>query len=166
MATIALCEDNSFQREMMEELLNEYSSTNHSVSVTAFETSRELLEHVKKNGGFDIYILDIVMPGINGMELASTLRMMKDEGSIIFTTASMEYAVASYDVKAFYYMVKPIDSHRLFRILDELFLKLKPRESTMTVRTKDGDVDLRLRDILYVEVVDRAMKFHLSDGVT
>lgn len=110
MVTVALCEDNEFQREIMQELL--------------------------------------------------------DEGKIIFTTASLEYAVASYDVQAFYYMVKPVDPHKLYRILDNAIAELKPHENTTTVRTKDGDINLRLKDITYVEVVDRALVYHLSDGRT
>lgn len=164
MVTLALCEDNEFQREMMQELLEEYGSRNNSVSTEVFCAGRDLLEHVKKNGGFDIYILDVVMPDMNGMEFASTLRLMKDDGKIIFTTASLEYAVASYDVKAYYYMVKPVDPHKLFCILDNAITELKPRENTTVIRTKNGDVSLRLKDIMYVEVVDRALVVHLADG--
>lgn len=166
MITLALCEDNDLQREMMEDLLEEYSNTNNPVSVKAFCTGRELLEHIKQNGGFDIYILDVIMPDVNGMEIASTLRLMKDEGKIIFTTATLEYAVASYDVKAFYYMVKPVDPQKLFRILDNAFSELKIRENATVVRTKNGDVSLRLKEITYVEVADRALVFHLADGRT
>lgn len=166
MVTLALCEDNEFQREMMQELLEDYSGRNNTVSVEIFGSGRELLDHVKQNGGFDIYILDVVMPDMNGMEVASTLRLMKDEGKIIFTTASLEYAVASYDVKAYYYMVKPVDPNKLFRILDGAVAELKPKENTTVIRMKNGDVSLRLRDIMYVEVVDRALVVHLADGRT
>lgn len=164
MVTLALCEDNDFQREMMQELLEEYGAERNAVSIKVFSTGRDLLEYVKQNAGFDIYLLDVVMPDVNGMELAATLRLMKDEGKIIFTTASLEYAVASYDVKAYYYMVKPVDSHKLFRILDNAIAELKPSESTMNVKTKNGEVGLRLKEITFVEVIDRALVYHLADG--
>lgn len=166
LVTLALCDDNSIQREIMEELLQEYSRTYTALSVSVFESGKELLAYVKENGFFDIYILDVVMPEVNGMEIAATLRLMKDTGKIIFTTASLEYAVASYDVQAFYYMVKPVDTHKLYQILNNAIATLAPHEDRISVKTKDGDISLRFRDIMFVKVEDRALLFHLTDGRT
>lgn len=166
MVTLALCDDNSIQREIMEELLQEYSRTQTALSITVFENGRDLLNCVKENGFFDIYILDVVMPEINGMEIATTLRLMKDTGKIIFSTASLEYAVASYDVQAFYYMVKPVDPHKLTQILNNAIATLAPHDEIISVKTREGDVPLRFRDIMFVEVEDRTLLFHLADGRT
>ena len=166
MITVAICDDNDFQREMMLDILHEYSVSHAELSASVFSSGRELLECVKSGKKFNIYILDVIMPEINGMEIATTLRIMKDDGKIIFTTATLEYAVASYDVQAYYYMVKPVDPQKLFRILDNAVAKLTPHENSVIVKTKEGEINLRIKDITFVEVEDRSLLFHLSDGRT
>lgn len=163
MITLALCEDNELQREIMKGHLDEYVQTN-AVEYTVFSSGEELLNQVRAKGGFDIYILDVIMPGINGMEVASTLRQMYDTGHIIFTTSSLEYAAVSYDVDAFYYMTKPVDPVKLFRILDKACAKLNPMEDFIEIRTKSGDMRLKTKNIMYVELKDRAPFFYLHDG--
>lgn len=164
MVSLAFCDDNEFQRELLKDILQEYSETHNSLDMHEFASGIELLEYVKRNGFFDIYILDVIMPGINGMETATTLRLMQDDGRIIFTTASLEYAVASYDVRAFYYMVKPIDTDKLFKILDNAVATVAVEGESITVKTKAGDMVLNYRDIMYVEARDRSVCYHLSDG--
>lgn len=165
MITLALCEDNEFQRELMVDFLREYSLSHTELKISAFSKGRDLLTYIKQNDSFDIYILDIVMPDINGMELASTLRLMKDNGIIIFTTASLEYAVASYDVRAFHYLIKPIDPDKLFRILDNAVAADNSASEVFDIKLKGGDdASLRYQDIMFVEVRDRALRVYLRDG--
>ena len=163
MVTIGFCEDNELQREIMQNFLLDYVKT-RAVTYTVFESGEDLLRHVKEKGGFDIYILDIVMPGISGMEAAVSLRQMYDTGHIIFTTASTEYAAMSYDVDAFYYLTKPIDPAKLYRILDKACATLNPEEDVINIRTKNGDMRLKVENIMYVELKDRAPFFYLADG--
>lgn len=164
MTTVALCEDNEIQREIMYDLLSDFSDSHKALKITTFSTGRELLEWVRGNTGFDIYILDIIMPDINGMELAATLRLLKDPGLIIFTTASLEYAAASYDVQAFYYLIKPIDRTKFFRVMDNALDSVDSATDMIEVKIKQGIIRLRQKDIMYVEVVDRSLRYHLKDG--
>lgn len=165
MISIALCEDNPVQREVMSDILEDYKSAHPGVEIATFSSGSELLETIRNNKvGYDIYFLDIVMPGINGMEVATTLRMMGDNGIVIFTTASIEYAVASYDVRAYYYMIKPVDSTKLFKILDNAIATLGKVEDSIIVKSVNGDVRLKFKQIMYVEVNDRALFYHMIDG--
>lgn len=163
MITLALCEDNEMQRDITKDFLDEYVKT-RSVSYEIFPSGEALLERVKAKGGFDIYILDVVMPGINGMEVATTLRQMYDTGHIIFATASLEYAAMSYDVEAFYYLTKPIVPEKLYRILDKACASLNPTEDVIEIRTKNGDTRLKIKNIMYVELNNRAPVFYMHDG--
>ena len=163
MNNIAFCEDNEFQREIMQGFLDDFAKT-RSVNCKAFASGEELLKYVKLNGSFDIYLLDVVMPGINGMEIANTLRQMYDNGHIIFVTSSLEYAVMSYDVNAYYYLTKPVDPVKLNRILDSACSELTAKEETIEIRAINGDMRIRIKDIMFVELYNRAPLFHLKDG--
>ncbi|MCF0146265.1 MAG: response regulator transcription factor [Eubacterium sp.] len=162
---IAYCEDNELQREMFMVALSPYLDVHPEVEVSVFSSGKELLSEVRFGSRFQIYILDIMMPEVNGMEVASALRMLKDPGLIIFLTSSVEYAVLSYEVNAFYYLTKPLNTEKLMKILDNaLEAAGRSKSESVTVNTPNGIFDLKLKDILYVEVVDRAAVFYLKDG--
>ena len=168
MIKIALCDDNEFQRELMEDIINEYRQLHNSLDIrlSIFPGGRELLSSVKENGFYDIYILDLIMPDINGMETAVTLRAMKDPGKIIFLTATLDYAVASYEVDAFYYMLKPADQGKLFKVLDKACRDYTGTESAINLKTRSGIVKIKYEDILYVSLENRALRYNLKDGKT
>ena len=106
----------------------------------------------------------MVMPDVNGMETATTLRQLGDDGIIIFITSSTEYAVASYDVHAFYYMLKPVDRAKLFRILDSALEQIKDDEPKIIIHGKTADYNIEIGSIAYIDLVNRAPVYHLQDG--
>ena len=165
MINIAFCDDNEIQREILGLMLEKYSGIHPGISYKAFESGESLLAEIKAGNSYDIYILDIIMPGINGMEIASTLRLMNDKGLIIFTTATVDYAVMSYDVQAFYYMIKPIDPDKFEKILNNAVDQLDARDNTILVKTINGDFRLKTKDIMYIEIKDRAPCYNMNNGL-
>ena len=165
MVKIAVCDDNVLQLDLMKELLSEYAADRSlEAEILPFTAGRELLQYVRANSGCDIYILDVVMPDINGFEAATTLRMLNDDGKIIFLTATHDYAVASYDVGAFYYMLKPIDGAKLYTVLDKATAEFRTADDVIFVKSDSGEVKVKTKDILYVDIADRALSYHLADG--
>lgn len=166
MIRIAVCDDNALQRELMRDMLEMYiESSPYDFRVEAFASAEDLLEFVRKEHAFDIYLLDLIMPGINGMEAAATLRMMKDDGKIIFLTATLEYAVASYDVNAFYYMLKPVDKDKFFKVLSNAVDIILNSEEIVTVKSK-GNIETRIKpsNLMYIELSNRVPRYCLADG--
>ena len=106
------------------------------------------------------------MSGVNGMEAAISLRAAMDEGIIIFLSASTEYAVRSYDVEAFYYLMKPLDPHKLKEVLDKACaVLLKDRATNLIeVKTAFGVSQLDLSEITYANIEDRSVCYHMSNG--
>ena len=166
MLRIAVCDDNELQREMLLETLDTYlEQRGLTISPEAFSDGNALLACVRESGPFDLYILDLIMPGMNGMEVASTLRMLHDDGIIIFLTSTVDYALASYDVNAFHYLLKPLDSQKLYSVLDRALDQLdKAEEQAILVRTREGETRILLKDLQYVDLNNRALHYHLLRG--
>lgn len=167
MIKLALCDDEAEQREAVGKLLREYAASRLSLAVkmSVFSSGRDLLAAAEECGGFDLYVLDIVMPELSGIELGVRLRELHSGGAIIYLTVSPEYAVDSYAARAFYYLMKPAQPDKLFQVLDQAVAALeKQRAACVTVRTKDGLERLRLDEIVYAELVGRAVRYHLADG--
>jgi two-component system response regulator AlgR len=65
----------------------------------------------------DLLLLDIAMPGLDGMEVARTLEQSDPRPSVIFVTAFDQFAVAAFDVSAVDYLLKPVAQERLERAI-------------------------------------------------
>lgn len=133
------------------------------IAVYAYPDGDSLLGGVKKLGMFDLMILDIIMPGMNGMELARELRECGDPGKIIFLTSSPEYAVDSYKVGAFYYLLKPINQEELFSLISKALLAIGD-ERGRSIMLKSGArlTKVELRTLLYVESANHNVHFHVK----
>ncbi|MBO5055378.1 MAG: response regulator [Lachnospiraceae bacterium] len=164
---IAVCDDDKLCREKIINLLWEYKRIKQdlSLSLSAFSSADELLNSIDECGRFDLYILDVIMPEISGIQLGSALRMSGDEGMIIYLTTSPEFAVDSYAVEAFYYLLKPIDTISLFQCLDKAAdCFFRNQKNVITVRTSNSVRIVPVHSICYAERVSRRICYHISDG--
>ena len=164
---IAICDDEVFYREQILGLTQKYAIQNKSkkITVSAFTHAEELLDAVNKSGGFDIYILDVIMPGMNGIELGKLLREKGFDERIIYLTTSDEFAVASYKVNAADYMIKPVPENEFISSLDKVVKSVSDIKDKFTlIKTKDGSVKLSFDNLVYAELIKRTVIYHLRDG--
>lgn len=126
MLRIAVCDDQETQLHETAALLDAYLRARPGLSgqVESFFSGGELLVRAKDVGGFDLYILDILMPGLNGIDTGRRLRQLGDGGEIIYLTTSNDFAADSYDVHAFFYLLKPVEERHFFQVLDGAIEKL------------------------------------------
>ena len=108
--------DEPEQLEKVAGLLRDYGQR-RSVppwQVFPFPSGYALLDGAEEQGGFDLYLLDVLMPGLDGIQTGAKLRAQGDPGEIVYLTNSRDHAVESYGVRAFYYLVKPVEAEALF----------------------------------------------------
>ncbi len=166
MPKIALCDDNGEERAHTGTLLREYAQTRPGTSIRTFSSGQQLLLS-EESTEFDLYILDVVMPKMSGIELGVRLREQKCRGAIIYLTVTPEFAINSYEARAFYYLLKPVDPKRLFNVMDQALAETQHKKTVcITVKTKNGSRLLEGEEIAYVELADRVARYHLSDGTT
>ena len=114
----------------------------------------------------DIILLDVLMPGENGMAAAREIREYDSNVKIIFLTSSTEFAVESYAVDAWYYQLKPIRREDFFRLMDSACAACtREQKHSLILRSKGGIVRLELEELVYCEVMGRTLTFHLNNGV-
>lgn len=164
--SIAYCDDVPMQRELIAELLDEFATEYHYViDVHGFESPIELLDAIKQNGSYDIYLLDLIMPEMSGMDLAHKLRGMGDDNVIIFVSATTDYLLESYDVKTFFYLTKPVGSAKFARVLEDAISVISQKRSNkITISTSAGVHRIAVSDITYISVVDRTLQYHTYNG--
>ncbi len=107
MIRVAIVEDEQAYRVQFQEYIMRFASeTGVKFSVSVFSEGIQLVEHYKPV--WDIVLLDIQMPGIDGMETAQFIRKKDDSVAIIFITNMAHYALKGYEVGAFDFVIKPI----------------------------------------------------------
>ena len=149
---IAICDDDKNELFHILSLLADYQiQKNTDFSYKPFESSMELATNAAEER-YDIYLLDVVMPGLNGMELAKEIRSYDKAANIIFLTTSPEFAVESYTVKASNYLIKPIQKDRLFDALDDI------------MKSNVGVHKVRISEIVYVEALNRKVIYYLKNN--
>ena len=164
---IAICDDETVCRARLLDIAEDYSEErkDKQIEYTVFSEPAELLQAVWEGADFDIFILDIVMPDLNGIQLGQAIREQGVESKIIYLTSSEEYALDSFRVRAFDYILKPIARDVFYKVMDEAINSIHiKKDKGVIIKTKEGNARLSFDSILYIELSNRSLIYHLADG--
>lgn len=119
----------------------------------------------------NVVLMDIRMPGMDGMEAARQLGNQANAPSIVFTTAYDEYALQAFDVHAMDYLVKPVRRERLAEALDRVASRLSvvrelggAQSQQLSVRSQGGVRLIELEDVYYFLAEHKYVMVHHRDG--
>lgn len=162
---IAICDDDKNELFRILSVLADYQTQrNIEFSYKPFDNSTELASNLLQEH-YDIYLLDVVMPGLNGIELAKEIRSSDKAADIIFLTSSPEFAVESYTVKASNYLVKPISRDRLVEALDDIMrTRTEDRDSCLVLKSSVGVHKVHISEIIYIEALNRKVIYYLKNN--
>lgn len=106
------------------------------------------------------------MPSFTGIDVSKEIRSFDKTASILFFTSSLEFALESYSVKAINYVLKPISKEKFFFIFDELLdqIKVKTKDDVVIVKSNEGIQKILVSNLVFVEVIDRNVLYHLLSG--
>jgi two-component system, LytTR family, response regulator AlgR len=106
----------------------------------------------------DVVLLDIHMPGADGLQLARELRTIRPELAIIFVTAHAEHAVDAFDLDVTDYLTKPVRAERLQKALQKVLLKKEQSAQVLSRPTAD-----LLQKFVVIQDRGRTERVPLSD---
>lgn len=166
---IAVCDD---EREIREDVGQKIRHFLPEAEVCLYESAERLLA---EQGMPDILFLDIKMNGMSGMELAERLRRRDRDVTIVFLTALKEYVYRAFDVGAFHYLLKPVDTVKFYEVLEKAvaerqrireaaLLREEHAEASLTIKNKARTEKVYLSEIVYLEVFNRKVTLHKMQG--
>lgn len=131
-----------------------------------------------QRGAFDLVLLDIHMPGVDGLALAATLRQMPAAPAIVFVTAHAEHAVQAFELEALDYLTKPVRLERLQQALQKVERQIAvagTREASsqvecLVIQERGRSERVPLDDVIYLKAelkyitVRTHDKEHIFDG--
>ncbi len=162
MMRVAIVEDDNAAAERLESYLNRFSEeSGEATSVRRFSDPVGLLN---RYAGFDLVLMDIEMPNMNGMEGARRLREIDHSAKLIFVTNMAQYAAKGYEVEAMDFLVKPV-------VYSDFAFKMKRvqnairagRKRELLIPIAGGIVRENADELVYVEVIGHRLTYHFMD---
>lgn len=168
MLRIAICDDELDMLSKVQEVTELFFRT-HCVcySINTYQHSDNLQYDLQDGASYDLFLLDIEMPELDGMDLAKEIYESLPMAKIIFITSHLEYAITAYEYAVFRYIPKDVIEEKLPVALED-FYKLYglERNNYYTIKVKNHMEQLPYRDIFYILKDGKYAVFHLRNGQT
>lgn len=161
---IAIVEDEKEFSLQLQEFLERYQKEqNMAFKISVFYDGAEITEDYQAL--YDVILLDIEMPKVNGMEAAERIRQTDPDVVLMFITNMASYAIRGYEVGALDFVMKPISYYTFAMKLTRALKRAQKKEQRQILLTlSDGVKRLGIHQIYYVEVQNRMLHYHTDEG--
>ncbi len=160
----AIVEDMPQNTKILQDYLQRYEEeTNTPIQITSFQNGMDFITNYHPI--WDLILLDIEMPLMNGIETARKIRQVDPDVLIIFITCMAQYAIEGYSVHALDYILKPFHYYAFCSKLDQVRDILASRQKKkILINTRNGQLLLAPEHLLYIEVQDHTLCYHTQQG--
>ena len=175
---VLIVDDETLARSRLRTLLGDCSEPRVD-TIGEAANAVQAMEHIQRTD-FDLVLLDIHMPGVDGMALASTLQQMGAPPQIVFVTAHAGHAVQAFELEAVDYLTKPVRLERLQQALQKVQRQLVAQgvslsdtgslSECLVIQERGRSERVPLADVVYLKAelkyitVRTVDKEHIYDG--
>lgn len=165
MLHVAVCDDErTALQELAEEVRRWAEAEGEACSVETFASADAFWFVWEERKDLEVLLLDIEMPGMDGMELARRLRQAGEPIGIIFVTGNPDFALEDYDLEAVSYVMKPVRRERLHAALSRARERMA-RRAAVLLPLSGGELErLYIADICCLESDGHASIVWKKDG--
>jgi two-component system response regulator AlgR len=173
--SVLVVDDEPLARSRLRTLLGDCAAPAASVAAEAANAT-QAMEQLRRHR-FDAALLDIHMPGADGIALAQAIRGLPDPPAVVFVTAHPEHAVAAFDIEALDYLTKPVRLERLQAALQKVERLIQQRgappaapEEVLVIQDRGRTERVPLSEVLYFKAelkyvtVRTAARSYILDG--
>jgi two-component system response regulator AlgR len=175
---VLIVDDESLARSRLRTLLAECTEPRADV-VGEAGNAVQAMDHIQR-GQCDLVLLDVHMPGVDGMALAGALQQLESPPAVVFVTAYAEHAVQAFELEAVDYLTKPVRRERLQQALQKVLRLRSAAEQnavegnglgeSLIIQERGRSERVALADVIYLKAelkyitVRTADKEHIYDG--
>lgn len=164
MIRVAIVEDEAAVRAQLTEYVQRYTRQyGTAFQVNEFSGGGQLLADYRPV--YDLVLMDIEMPGMDGMETARQLRQLDSEVMLLFITNTAQYAIKGYSVGALDYILKPVPYFAFSQLLQKAVRQLQGKAlHTLLVAVEGGMRRVDAAKLYYIESEGHRVHFYSEDG--
>lgn len=168
MINIAIYDEMENNRKYLEDLIREYFvKLPYDINIINFTSGEQLINYyLYEKSEIYILFLDINQGQNNGIELAERVREVDSLVKIVFTSTSGEYALKSFCVFPFNYIIKPVNKKVLFKVLKQaVFFIDKEKQKSIVIKFENEIHTIFFKDIKYVESYNKKINIYTQKGI-
>ena len=164
MIRVAIVEDSRETAQQLKSMIERYGRENDKAfQFSLFSNGVDFISDYTPQ--YDLILMDIDMPLLNGLETSKILRKLDEDVALVFVTNLEKYAINGYDVGAVGFMVKPLNYATLSVKMQRFLGAIKEeKEPYLVVASKSGVLKVHLSDIYYITVDGRYVLLHTKSG--
>lgn len=164
MIRVVICEDQLEQQLLLKEYLDDIlKNCTDLYEILTYKSGENLLGDYPND--VDIFLLDIQMGSITGMDVARKIREIdKKSVEIIFTTSLIEYIQEGYEVRAYRYLLKPIQYNDLKIHVVNCIKEIEQMDKYLIINDKSNTKKIKHSQITYIEIQKKDMTIHTVNG--
>ena len=164
MYRIAIVDDDRDFVEELKNYLDQYArEEKQDFEIAAFYDGAEILDNYAPK--YDLILLDIEMPKVNGMDAAEKIREVDENVVLMFITNMAQYAIRGYSVGALDFVMKPITYYTFSMKMKRALKRVQKKElPSILLNLTDGVKKIEVRQIYYLEVQNRMLHYHTEEG--
>ena len=152
MLHITICDDEPSQLSLLETYVRSWMEQEKiEAEIFCCRNADQFFFQWEEKRNTDLLLLDIEMPGMNGVDLAKKLRKMGESLQILFITGNAEYALDGYEVEAVSYLLKPVKEEQLISCLNRAKARLGREEPAILLEAAGELSRVKIRDISFLE---------------
>ncbi len=158
---VAVCDDEMAQRRQLQFIIEKQRP---GTEINLFESGEDFLSNFRP-GIYDLIFMDILMPGMGGVDATSKIRSIDASVPIVFATSSQDHAMEGYKNRVIRYLMKPFNPTEVGEVLD-LAAQMKGAQGGVSVRIGGKDMTFSFEKICYVEQSAHTLYMHMANGAT
>lgn len=157
---VAVCDDEKLSTTCLELSLKKYGKeAGENFEISTYADGQALINHFKNQ--FDIILLDILMPVMNGLETAEYIRKRDDKVIIIFITSVDRFLSEGYTWNIFNYIVKPVQYTKFKETISRAVSRMQEiPQAFIMIKNDNGLFKIYINEIRYIETYGRKLKIH------
>ncbi|SCP98673.1 LytR/AlgR family response regulator transcription factor [Anaerobium acetethylicum] len=161
---LAVIDDDKKATDLLDDYVKRFEKENNmSIQVSVFHNPNDFLNNYSRD--YDLVLMDIEMPGLNGIETAKELRRMDSRVVLMFITNMAQYAIHGYEVEAVDFVIKPVSyPDFVLKIQKAIRYIARNQDQKLTLHAQEGVVHLHVSDIRYIEVIRHYLLYHTAKG--
>lgn len=161
---VVVCDDEIVQQKLMQALLQKFFEENDILAEVKFYSSGQEYLKEKKSEilNTDIFLLDIFMPELNGIDIGKELKNIGAKGKIIFITAGNDFITEAFEIQAFSYIQKPVVYEKFSKVMSSV-IKSFEKTRYMDIVVDREKQRIYLDDVDYVETLGRRLVIYRQD---
>lgn len=160
---IVICDDEFLHRSILKEfLITILDEELLEYELIEYSSGEDLISNYNKA---DLLFLDIKMNELSGMDVARKIRGFDNNVEIIFTTSVEQYVFEAYEVRAYRYLVKPIEYEELKKQVKLCISDYLTKNSIISIDSNKATVKIPIGEILYVEVMKKEVTIYTESKV-